>query len=109
MKTHDLTDQYGRIFAFEVTSTLGPVGVRKIIESIEGVKILKSYGYFSICRDETRCEFELNGKVFHVWEPWGDNSRYHIGPKEQGYYPEINVIRETFIKSRRPFFIYFGW
>jgi hypothetical protein len=104
MKTYDLIDDSGRLFAFEVPSRLGRVGIRKIIEKIPGAKILKFYGYFATGGEDIRGEFELNGKIFDVFEPFGDNSRYWIGPKHKGFCDEINIIRETFIKGKIPLF-----
>jgi len=67
--------------------------IRKICEA----KILKVPKFFSWLREEVFCEFELSGYLFQVLEPFGDNSRYWIGPKDNTWHPEINIIKSAFV------------
>ena len=104
MTIYDLRDNEGRVFAFEVSSSLGRVGVRAIVEQIPRVKILRSQGYFSRGGGDIRCEFEFNGTEYKVYEPFGDNSRYWIGPKDHIYKSDIQIIRSVFLSAKRPWF-----
>lgn len=42
------------------------------------------------------CEFLIDGEKFIAWEPYGDNSRYWIGPDPARYLPQTQVLLETF-------------
>ena len=49
------------------------------------------------------CEFVLDGVLFEGEEPYGDNSRYWIGPSGTGiddkpleYFPQIEVVLKAF-------------
>jgi len=48
-------------------------------------------------REEVFCEFELLGERFNVWEPFGDNGRYWIGPSHGHRTPALNVVRQAFV------------
>ena len=100
MKTYDIQDKEKRVFAFEVDN--GRLGlfqrdaIVKIAQNIAGAKILKVPKSFSWLREEVFCEFEMAGHIFHILEPFGDNSRYWIGPKDGAWYPEIDIIKNIF-------------
>ena len=98
MAIHDLIDQDGRLFAFEVdNSRLGRKKICKILTSIPGIQILRKPIFMSEFREEVFCEFELNGLKFEVWEPFGDNSRYWIGPEPVLTTEQIKTVREAFV------------
>ena len=55
-------------------------------------------------REEVFCEFLLGGARFEIWEPYGDNSRYWIGPAganaaDMRPTEEIARVREAFISA----------
>jgi len=59
----------------------------------------------SISQRRVRLEFEHRGVEFHVYEPYGDNSRYWILPKERLVLCDplqLNEIEEAFRKYRPP-------
>jgi hypothetical protein len=96
MVTYDLKDADGRIFAFEISNVLiGRRGTQRVIEKIAGVRLIRRDRLFS--GNDQFCEFELDGVRFVVWEPWGDNSRYWIGPVTPGATPQILRVREAFV------------
>jgi hypothetical protein len=107
---HDLKDADGRVFAFEVDNFhLGRRGVCRVVSQIPGCVIVREPKRFrwSFEDDEEFCEFDLEGVRFVVWEPWGDNSRYWVGPKSDSqrapvWCPQIDAVREEF-RRVRPF------
>jgi hypothetical protein len=97
MKIYELKDERGRTFAFEVAVPLG--GRRRvcsIVRRIQGVKITKAPRFLSWFREETFCEFELGQVKFQAQEPFGDNSRYWIGPEDAVWHPEIDTLIRAF-------------
>jgi hypothetical protein len=49
-------------------------------------------------RQEEFCTFEVQGQKFKAWEPWGDSSRYWIGPEAPSWCEQISVVRAAFIR-----------
>ena len=99
MKVYDLKDKNGRVFAFEVNNfLLGRRGVGKVVRTIPGARITRAPRLFS--GDDEFCEFEVEGKVFVAWEPWGDNSRYWIGPRPPEWCEQVATVREAFVRYR---------
>jgi hypothetical protein len=97
MKVYDLHDKAGRAFAFEIPNVLlGRKGACRVVRKIPGVRVLKSPKPFSWSRQEVFCEFEVSGQRFQIWEPFGDNSRYWIGPEPPEYTEVIGVVRHAF-------------
>jgi hypothetical protein len=83
MQTYPLFDKDGRRFAFEIEHAF--VGGRKIaslLRSVEGVSGVVAHRT-RLSNDDVRVEFFYAGKPYVVWEPWGDSSRFWIGPKEE--------------------------
>lgn len=97
MKTYELLDEEGRFFAFEVgNSGLGRSGVCRVVETIPGAKIVRRPKFLSWFREEEFCEFDVDGKKFIAWEPYGDNSRYWIGPEPIEPLPQTQRVRAAF-------------
>lgn len=99
MKTYDITDKEGRLLAFEVENLfLMRRDVGNAFKSVPGMKVTKPASPYG---DEF-CECELNGKRFVAWEPYGDNSRFWIGPSPPEWNPDIEILRSAFA-GFRPF------
>ena len=105
MRVYNIHDEQGRLFAFEVSNfLLGRMGAIRVISRISGARNVwtPSLSWFSL---DVFCRFELDGVTFEVDEPFGDNSRYWIGPKPPQPEPppilQLNAIREAFIRARR--------
>ncbi|HWG11313.1 MAG TPA: hypothetical protein VN693_07445 [Rhodanobacteraceae bacterium] len=97
MKLFDLTDKEGRAFAFEVENiALGRRGFCRVVQTIPGATLLKTPRLFSWFREETFCIFSVAGATFSAWEPFGDNSRYWVGPEPVGYAHQISLVRAAF-------------
>lgn len=82
MQTYPITDKTGLMFALEIENAYAsPGAVARIIERVEGVSSVSKRRPFSSSA-EIHVSFLYHGRPFAVVEPYGDNSRYWIGPKE---------------------------
>jgi hypothetical protein len=117
MKTHDLKDKEGRVFAFEVSnSLLTRCGLCRLVSRIPGCRITKRptpFMRWSSQEDERFCEFEVDGVPFVAREPWGDSSRFWIGPKTAdgqtpAWSPPVDRVREACQMARPLFGIIMG-
>ena len=68
----------------------------QFLESVPGVTEVRRGGnWFS--GDENRAYFLFHGVPFVVWEPWGDNSRYWVGPADtKTRLPDIRPLMQAF-------------
>lgn len=99
MKTYLMKDEDGKLISFEIPNwKVSRNRATKIIASISRVKITRSpKRLLSWFREDVFCEFELNGLSFEIEEPFGDNSRFLIGSKQNyDFYKEIAVIEQAF-------------
>jgi hypothetical protein len=92
--------------AFEISAGLGRRRTAKVVSLIPGVRVLRWPRFVKRARDEVFCEFELNHERFNVWEPFGDNSRYWIGPSDGKRTPTLLLVRQTFINYQ---YVRFPW
>lgn len=53
-------------------------------------------------REQTFCEFEVEGVRFEAEEPYGDNSRYWIGPSPPRWVAQVGSVREAFLDRQGP-------
>ena len=101
MTVYDLKDVNGRVFAFEVNNLLlSRHGVGKVVRTIPGARITRAprrpFSFAS--EDDHFCEFEVEGKRFTAWEPFGDNSRFWIGPEPPEWCEQVATVREAFLR-----------
>ena len=78
MKTYPILKEDGRLRAFEITSawlTFRPI--YKVLRGVEGVTDIKRNWF-----NEDRITFSYHSELFVINEPWSDNSRYWVGPKD---------------------------
>jgi hypothetical protein len=101
MEVHEIRDKEGRLFAFEVENLgLGRHGACRVAGKIPGSVVVRKQQRFAISNRDDFCEFKLEGVSFIVEEPFGDNSRYWVGPKSAQYAPEIHIVRDFFARAR---------
>src|SRR5712691_7070400 len=101
MKIHDLSSEEGRVFAFEVGNLfLGRRLFCRLVSGIPGARLLRTPRIFTRGGEDEFCEFEIEGVTFVGWEPWGDNSRYWVGPKPPRWVPQLTTVREAFSRAR---------
>ncbi len=97
MKTYPLTNEEGKLHAFEIANSgLGRKGLVSIVEKIPGVVLLKKPKLLSWLREEEFCRFVLESQEFSIEEPFGDNSRYLIGAVPPGWCSQLEVVEEVF-------------
>jgi len=105
VKVYELKNEGGQVFAFEISK---PVGGRRrvcsIVRGIPGAKLTKTPRFLSWFREEKFCEFDIGDVKFEAFEPFGDNSRFWIGPKDAPtWHPEIEEVLQAFSgKRERP-------
>lgn len=95
MRTYAIRDKQGNLLAFEISSLLGRRLARRIAASIPGAKVVKSNP-----RSDIFCEFQVADEMFAIEEPFGDNSRFWIGPIDPQRSTAIETIHAHFEKSR---------
>ena len=101
MKTYPINDDAGRPFAVEVeVAYRGIRSFAQTIASVEGVTDMSVCKLFSGSGD-VRAKFRFQGDEFAVIEPFGDNSRYWIGPVAQTPQRDLSPI-ESQLKVFRP-------
>lgn len=105
MKTYDLRDTQERLYAFEIPN----VGRSKLCEIVAGfpeTTIQRRPCLLSEFCEEEFCEFTFSGQAFRAWEPFGDNSRYWIGPEPVEFCKQTISLQKLF--SERPDPTFFG-
>jgi hypothetical protein len=100
MRVHDLVDREGRVFAFEVSNAvIGRGGACTIASEVHGSTLVRGPRFWSWLREEEFCEFDVNGQRFVIEEPFGDNSRYWIGPEPPVWCGEVDAVRRAFASA----------
>jgi hypothetical protein len=99
MKTYPILRADGTVQAFEISSswlTFRPI--YKLLRSVRSVDNIKRNWF-----NEDRISFTFHGRLCVINEPWGDNSRFWIGPVAPE--PELDVTRlhDAFRNYRRFF------
>ena len=96
MKTYLIgSGEDGRCRAFEIEHTFVWIGtIARLLAGVSGVTDVYARRLFR-SPDDIRLSFRYLGRECIVWEPWGDSSRYWIGPKDEGDF-DIAPIRAAF-------------
>ncbi len=84
MKTYPLLNDADKVIGFEVSNLFFPssASVSRFFAKCPGVQITRQRKMFE-SGNEIHVELVLEGTTFIVWEPFGDNSRYWVGLKEE--------------------------
>jgi len=97
MKTYPLYDSQQRLVAFEVPNwRIGRRGVCSVVQRIVGATLTRRPRFLSWLREDVFCEFEVDGATYVVEEPWGDSSRYWIGPEPPRWLPQTEHVHRAF-------------
>jgi hypothetical protein len=102
MRTYPLQAS-GVLHAFEVSNIwLQPRAIARLVRS-QGAEITFQRRLFR--SGDVHLQFKFKGKEFQVIEPFGDNSRYWIGPAEESPAPlaEVSDLHEVFARYRPGF------
>lgn len=86
----------GAPIAFEIDNAyVGLRAIHKLLTSIEDVTEVRPRRLFSKW-DTVHIRFKFKGRDYFVVEPFGDNSRYWIGPESEDHHAGIEEIRRAF-------------
>ncbi len=106
METYPLIDEKkgDRPFAFEIENIYaGSRTIARLLTEVDGVTdvhLKKRFG----SSDDIRVEFKYRNHDYVVLEPYGDNSRYWIGPKNPAESAgDISDVENIFKRHRPPF------
>jgi hypothetical protein len=106
MRIYKLLDNDGRFFAFEIENAyIGRRTIEKLLNSIEEVSDVRRNKHLAY--SDIRVRFKFRNEDFIVLEPFGDNSRYWIGPDSDDGYSgtDITSIENAFKNYQPPFLI----
>jgi hypothetical protein len=103
MKTHMAKECDGHLIAFEIEAIYySRNAIAEILKTVKGVSDVQFGGRFG-SNNDVRLMFNFQNSSFIVWEPYGDNSRYWIGPMESSQKPvDIRTIELAFINYSPP-------
>jgi hypothetical protein len=97
MRIYDLRDAETRVFAFEVEIPRGGRrGLCRIVKAIPNAVLIRKRKFLSWFREASFCEFTVDGELYEAEEPFGDNSRYWIGPQAPRWLPQTAKVRDVF-------------
>ena len=71
------------------------------MKSNKAVKDIDVRRLFSLSND-VHIKFKFHEKEFVVWEPFGDNSRYWIGPEDKQSHVDIKGLVSVFEEYKPP-------
>jgi hypothetical protein len=99
VKTYPIKRPDGLLHAFEIGNAFISMGtIRRILSSIDGVSSLSRQ-----FRSDDRLTFVFLGAPWIVNEPWGDSSRYWIGPADaENHSVDVGPIHNAFVSYKSP-------
>lgn len=106
MKTFPaLTSLDGRLIAFEIENAyVSASTVAQLLRQVNGVSDVEPRRPFSGSSD-VHVRFKHHGHACLVWEPFGDNSRYWVGPESPDDFPEdISDVKGNFDRYSPPMY-----
>ena len=102
MKVYKMIRESEQLFAFEIDNIyIRPRKIAKLLDAVDGVSNISLRKPFCTSSD-IHLEFKYCGKDFIVWEPYGDSSRYWIGPKQDGCAIDISILVKVFEEYKLP-------
>jgi len=107
MKTYPLSqkNEDDQPIAFEIDNAyIGSGAIASLLKEIEGITDVHKEGIGGFPR-EIHVRFKYQGYDYVVWEPYGDNSKYCIGPDNPDECKKsIRPIEEVFKRYQPSFF-----
>lgn len=102
MKIYEHRDERGHLVYFEVPNHfLSRIAACKLVAAIPGVNVTFRQRPFTVFAEGVFCRFELGGRRFELWEPFGDNSRFHVAALPLTACVELETLRKVF-ETHRP-------
>jgi hypothetical protein len=81
MRTYPIKDASGKTLAFEIDAQLIGWKLARALREIEGVSDVRPRRWW-VGAPDVHVRFVYRGREYIAWEPWGDNSRWWIGPDD---------------------------
>ena len=107
MIIHLINQKDGRLLAFEIENTyVRPKKIAALLRSVDEASDITLRKPFSSSND-IHLKFKYLGEDFIVWEPYGDSSRYWIGPKDKCKSVDISDLAKAFEDYKLPIVIKF--
>jgi hypothetical protein len=95
MRTHILHNADGTPYAFDISNLLLTRNQAcKLVSAIPGTAVIRRSRLFRDTDDF--CEFKIGVDVFILEEPFGDSSRYWVGPKDGEPSHSLDLVRSAF-------------
>lgn len=82
LRTFPITDDTGIVFAFEIHAEFLCWPLARRLGRIPGVSEVRPRKWWTRFREEVHIRFKYQNREYIVWEPYGDNSRWWIGPDD---------------------------
>jgi hypothetical protein len=82
MRTFPIKDDTGQVFAFEIRARLFGWRLARRLRVIPGVSDVRPRKLW-VGSPDVHVRFQYHGREYIVWEPYGDNSRWWIGPEDE--------------------------
>ena len=82
MRTFPITDKGGTVFAFEIPAQFLRWRLARRLRDIPGVYDVRPRKWW-VGSPDVHIRFRYHDREFIVWEPYGDNSRWWIGPDDE--------------------------
>jgi hypothetical protein len=97
MKTYEGLDAQGHAAYFEVPNAmLSRRAACKIVSRVPGVSVTTWPNVWPFGSNDVFCKFELDGKQFELWEPYGDNGRFHVAANPLEPCDALQHLRSAF-------------
>ncbi len=98
---NDGRDHDGNLVYFEVSNiVLSRSEASSLVARLPGVEMVRKPKRFALYGDDEFCVFCWNGRTFTLWEPFGDNDRFHVAERPLGHSHELEQIRSAFQQYR---------
>jgi hypothetical protein len=103
VETYSQNNDRGEVCAFGIPSSyfLSSAGVARFFSRCPGVQVERVRRIFEFGND-IHAIFALDGDRYLVWEPYGDNSRYRVGPEKDAAPPRSLAKLRAFVHSNWP-------
>ena len=82
MRSFPITDSGGTVFAFEIPAQFLPWRLARRLRDVAGVSDVRPRKWWGGSPD-VHIRFRYHDREYIVWEPYGDNSRWWIGPDDE--------------------------
>jgi hypothetical protein len=82
MRTFPIRDDAGHVFAFEIDAQIIGWRLARCLRDIPEVSDVRPRRWW-VGSPDVHIRFQYQGREYVVWEPYGDNSRWWIGPDDE--------------------------